>query len=720
MKWYLLILFSFLVCLLLANRSDTYLKKIQDNHPLLQKGCQAYFSGNTVQARNIFAGAIETFHQSENDSLLAMANMAYSICLTQEERQSEAIPYLETAYRLSKKVNESITYHSTLEALAKIHNVAGEFSKAIDYRRELLKLALLKRRRIKVENNLRTLATLYMQVTQPDSAYLCLEKAIKSAQRRQDQTSLTKTYGVMSLYYRSVNDYEKSLQYRMRQLEFLESLGKKTRFLANARLQIARIFTLTGDWSKAETYARSALEVSNELHLFQVRDEALSTIQEVKGNLTGKGESDIRQMEANLSSIPSHHTPKLVKALLDMGQAFQTEKHYAKADSCYREALYLLENHQEKTYRYPQVLYQLGTLMMELEEVKEAETLFTRASREAFSFGELQIYQKANNSLAEIYQRQDRYYPALQHLQVAYSAKDSLFSIEKERIIQETEARYQLAQKEKALVELNLQNEKTAKELLLSRKKEQMSGLGVLLLIGTLFFLLELYRQKKKNHRKLEFANAGLARSLGEKEFLLKEIHHRVKNNLQIISSMLSLQSDQIEDAKIRNAMREGQNRVESMVLIHEHLYQSENLQMIDCQSYIKRLTESLFRSHHVDSNQIHFLSHIDPIPMETDLVITLGLITNELISNALKYAFPNGRKGLLEINLRNLPQGIQLRIRDDGVGIPPRVVEGNNSTLGFQLVQAFVKKLRARINIQNNPGAEITIDIPETSYQKP
>ena len=726
MKWHLLIGCILLAGALLANRGDLYLKRVQDFHPLIAKGCQAYFAGNPVEAGAFFADAMQHFDQNQNDTLLAVANMAYSICLTREERQPEAVSYLKAAYRLSKQAWEPFTYHVSLEALAQIHSIGGEYFKAIYYRQELLAFTKAKGRRKLYENNLRTLANLYIRISMPDSAVVCLNEAVRSAVAGNDHVSLAKSHGTMSLYYRAINDFEKALHYRMLQLQYLENLNQDSRYLANARLQVARIFLLTNHYEQATDYARKALQICRELGLDKLEEEALSILQKAEAESDAQtlkqadSLSPISQMKANIRNIQQHRTPELVKALLEMGQALQDNRQYSRADSCYREALYLLENHQDKTYRYPQVLYQLGTLMLEIKEVGEAEKTFIRASREAFSFGELQVYQKANKLLAEVYHQKEQYFLGFQHLQIAYSVKDSLFSIEKEQLIQETEARYQLAQKKKELAELNLENEKNSRDLLLSRKKEQLAGMSVLVLIGTLFFILQLYRQKKENHRQLEFANADLAQSLDEKEFLLKEIHHRVKNNLQIISSMLSLQSDQVADPKIRGAMREGQNRVESMVLIHEHLYQSDNLQLIDAQAYLSRLTESLYRSYRVDPNRIRLINRIEPIPVKTDLAITLGLIMNELISNALKYAFPDGRDGRLEVSLRRSGDGFELGVKDNGIGLPQSVLKGSRSTLGFQLIQAFTRKLKASIDIQNDRGTKVILNIPKITFQTP
>ena len=399
-----------------------------------------------------------------------------------------------------------------------------------------------------------------------------------------------------------------------------------------------------------------------------------------------------------------------------MGDYLQSEGAYERADSCFTEALHYAENEQDKSFLYPWSLEKMGSLRLEQERTDEAISVLKKAARVAFSFGDLDTYQKASMELATAYQRQGLFEKALQRLKIAYSVKDSLFSIEKEQIIQETDAKYQLIQNERKLAELNWENERKAKELLENQKKGQLYVLGMFLLAGGLLFIIQLYQQKQRSNQRLEQVNLMISKSLTEKEFLLKEIHHRVKNNLQIISSMLSLQSDQVQDPKVLSIMREGQNRVESMVLIHEHLYKSKDLTLIDCKEYIERLTNSLLRSYQVESNKIRVIHNIDPIPMKMDRIINLGLILNELISNALKYAFPNSSEGTLQIALKNEEGSIKLRVKDNGIGLPTHFNPKKSQTLGFQLVDAFVKKLNAKMAIQKNDGTEVTIDIPKNT----
>jgi len=208
-------------------------------------------------------------------------------------------------------------------------------------------------------------------------------------------------------------------------------------------------------------------------------------------------------------------------------------------------------------------------------------------------------------------------------------------------------------------------------------------------------------------------AEEQIKSSLKEKEVLLKEIHHRVKNNLQIICSLLNLQSNEIGDPAACQKFKESQDRVKAMALIHERLYQSGDLAKIDFAGYVRNLTGHLLRSYRANSSSVRLNLDIDPVPMNLDVAIPCGLIINELVSNSLKYAFPANNGGEISIRFADENgQGLRLTVRDNGVGMPPDTDLENSQSLGLKLVRSLTDQLGGVVNYRSQNGLLCDIQI--------
>lgn len=260
-----------------------------------------------------------------------------------------------------------------------------------------------------------------------------------------------------------------------------------------------------------------------------------------------------------------------------------------------------------------------------------------------------------------------------------------------------------------------LNKESQLKDLLIQEKKRNVfyTTIGLILFGIIAFAALWLYRSKRRFSDELSKKNIIIYKSLQEKEILLKEIHHRVKNNLQVISSLLNLQSKSITDEVALSALNEGKNRVKSMALIHQNLYRDDNLTGVDIKDYIEKLVQSLFSSYNIESEKIILTTEIENLQLDVDTVIPLGLILNELINNSLKYAFLNKEKGLIEVKLHQQINKLILIVKDDGIGIEKDDLnKENTSSIGYKLVHSFLQKLNASIDVKKENGTIITLII--------
>jgi two-component system, sensor histidine kinase PdtaS len=193
--------------------------------------------------------------------------------------------------------------------------------------------------------------------------------------------------------------------------------------------------------------------------------------------------------------------------------------------------------------------------------------------------------------------------------------------------------------------------------------------------------------------------------ALQEKELLLGEIHHRVKNNLQIVDSLLDMQASRINDPRVQEILRDSQNRIRTMALIHQAIYQSHDFARVDLASIVDALVPTIVSSYDVNADKINVMVAADAVYLPISLAIPCGLIINEIVTNALKYAFPNERAGVISVSLHAVADNrVELVIGDDGIGIPGHVSFEQCDTLGLQLVQLLTSQVNGVISIQRQP----------------
>ena len=319
---------------------------------------------------------------------------------------------------------------------------------------------------------------------------------------------------------------------------------------------------------------------------------------------------------------------------------------------------------------------------------------------------------RSYSSFTYIYASKKDFQKAYRYQSLLIQVKDSIVSQQHSGKLAELEARYQNEKKEKEIGLLN--KEKEVQELNLQRQRARqyyLIGIAVLLLAVALLFINR-YRYKQKSNQQLQEKNEQVNTALKERETLLREIHHRVKNNLQIISSLLNLQSRHIEDQQALEAVKEGQNRVKSMALIHQEIYQKDNLTEINAGHYISNLVQGLLKSYELSTGTIELETDIDELDLDVDTTIPLGLIINELVTNTVKYAFPDKQAGKLKIILKKKAHSLWLTVSDNGIGIPEDFELEKARSFGLKLIYSLARKLEAKVSLRKGEGTTIDMEI--------
>jgi two-component system, sensor histidine kinase PdtaS len=204
---------------------------------------------------------------------------------------------------------------------------------------------------------------------------------------------------------------------------------------------------------------------------------------------------------------------------------------------------------------------------------------------------------------------------------------------------------------------------------------------------------------------------------LKDKEMLMKEIHHRVKNNLMVISSLLSLQSKYIKDDDARGIFKESQNRAKSMALIHERLYRSSDLKSIDFADYLRSLTRELFDTYATERGRVRLEMDVDDVMVDVNNAVPLGLIINEMVTNSLKYAFPDDMEGIIRIEFHKESEEYHLMVSDTGVGIPDDFNVEKSDSLGMLLIHSLTSQIQGEMELKRHPGTTFSIKFRDPQF---
>ena len=306
---------------------------------------------------------------------------------------------------------------------------------------------------------------------------------------------------------------------------------------------------------------------------------------------------------------------------------------------------------------------------------------------------------------------------AIRHYQRSVFLKDSILASERLKELNFLNVQFETAEKERNIKLLEKEGQLQKRKLVQSAQLRMWSGAAMMLLVA---FLAILYnRNRLKNIKNLQLQrqqeiingnNLSLSQLVREKEWLLKEVHHRVKNNLQVITSLLNSQSDVVGEGPVLDALLEGKHRIQAMAMIHQRLYNTDEYNCVLMPSYISELVDYLKESFNPGTRIIFKLS-IDPVSLNLSVAVPFALILNEAISNSLKHGFPGGREGTIIVELLCLgDQSMLLKVADDGIGIPPSIDETNPNSFGLRLIRGFTSDISGSLKIERSKGTSIEI----------
>jgi len=550
---------------------------------------------------------------------------------------------------------------------------------------------------------LRTLGQQYLRLNQLDSAYLCLSKAYSIDVAINDEEGLIRDHNALGKYHEKIGNHEEAITYYLKWQELTRKLNNKVTKSIPIYVSLSLNFQKLNNLERAEFYAQEALKIARENNSRFYIINVLKRCAEVAESQFNYTKAQSYYQEALEKSTQYEKRRERFGSLMGLAR-IESEIGKEKDYFQYLKQAVALADSMDIADLKASSLTELGQYFFQKGVSDQALIHLDKAFDQAVISRDLSLQQRILKTQSDIYSAQNKHTAAYKKLHLSNLFKDSLEIRNSAEAAFLAEARFRFREKEYEIERLDLDNQ------ILEQKNKSGARWRIFLstaiaLLGLLLFgLFRLYRKGKKQKQIIENA-------LKEREVLLKEIHHRVKNNLQVISSLLNMHSRQIDNPDAQQAMLEGRNRVKSMALIHQNLYSEDDLVNVDTQEYIDKLIHSIIYSYKLDSEDIDISIEVDPIKMDVDTVIPLGLVINELVSNAMKYAFVSG-KGKLDVSLKNSEYSYKLVVQDDGPGFEEGTLQSSKS-LGYKIINAFVKKMKADLNISGSQGTRVELDIP-------
>ncbi len=538
----------------------------------------------------------------------------------------------------------------------------------------------------------------YVDASVYDSADIFFKKAVEAFAAVGNQKGQADTYLKMAHLANRTGDYVGAFDLYFKALRLGETLGEP-KISATAHGALVELFAEKKQAAEARDHAQKAIEICEKNNLlaelpFAYHSLGLAYFAEP---VDYQKAFEAWDKAYQIVQQPPFDEKDLAIALNDRANGLKRLNRHAEALENYGQALAIVEKMGWKM-AVAATHANIGEVNLRMGKFREALPHQLKA---------IEIFEKQNDSdnLPESYEHASAIYEGLGDFKNALVFRkkmetlgDSLSGLEKDAAMSELQTQYETEKKETTIAAQTAQ---------IGQQKTVQWAIGgvAALLAGFLFFLRRINISRKKANQELAVSNEKLGAKNAENELLLKEIHHRVKNNLQTISSLLNLQSASISDQNALEAVQESQSRVRSMALIHQKLYQGENLAAVEMKSYFETMGEAMLHSFGDAGKRVSLNVEMPELEMDVDTAIPLGLIANELITNSLKYAFPENRPGKLKISLTTEnDQQFLLKIADDGVGFDKKD-KPKGTGFGTRLVSLLAMQLNGKVETQTENG---------------
>lgn len=610
--------------------------------------------------------SIETKFHKQTDCIDSVNNLAWK---WRYENMDDALSLLDYCTEESNKINYRKGILQGLQVKSLILNKQFKIFEAKRLSKKGIELATKWNDQERLSSFYSEYSAIFREIN-IDSALFYAQEALKLNRKLKNADGITANLNNIALLYQNIGEYETALEYFQQILDIAEEIDFKEA-IAGTHNNMASAYSHLGNKQKALIYYKRSLAVKREI-----------------GDSYGAGGT-----------------------LNNIGLLYARMSLHEKADEYFKEALAEFENIRVPT----KIIMVLTNMSFNRNQEEEFETGLMHAlkAEEMLNNDGVKI---GNIMLKALYEQLYHSYKgignvgkALEAHEKFIEAKDYQSSEDYKNELSKNQAIFEVSLREKEIKLLKSENELGVQTITHKNEVQRLLIVSVCLVVIVALLLLLGYQAKKRSESLLTEKNALLNRTVKEKEVLLDEVHHRVKNNLQMITAFLEMLQMDSEDESLREVLQQSIGRIQAMGLIHKATIENDEIQTISSAQYISNLLSKIKESQITRESVVEFRQNVENFPLSSTQATSLGLIINELVTNSFKYAFTPTQSGIVDIELNCHKDEIELLVSDNGIGFPEDVVKGT----GMNLVEAFVAKMKGEIERTNQNGTNYRISLP-------
>ena len=530
-------------------------------------------------------------------------------------------------------------------------------------------------------------------------------------------TKLQSVYDVFGLNYYDLTNYGQALDYYFKALNAAKSDHDTTMQLCEINNHIGLVYFQQHDFQQAINYFKASLITAE-------ANKDIQTVYLLATNIAGsyinleQPREALKMLQTTVNKYPLPHNELATDCRVSIKflETYTLLKQFKLAKPYSDHLLSIINSDQLKNRVIIGNIYTV--LIKYFFATKQYANMLTYLNKDDAMLHQVGFPPNvlANNDLwFQLDTAQHNYKDAVEHLLRYKQISDSTFTATKNQQIQQLQLQFNTKEKENQINSLNQKAALDKSNLQRANLLKNVTAGGIVLVLILAGLLYRQSRLRKRNNRivtrkneVITQKNEQLQKLVAEKEWLLKEVHHRVKNNLHSVICLLEAQAAYLENDAL-TAIENSQHRIYTMSLIHQKLYQSEDVKSIDMAAYIPELVQYLRDSFDI-SGQIHFQLTVEPIQLNAAQAIPLALIINEALTNSIKYAFPNGRKGEVTISLTDNANNYKLELTDNGIGMDTEAIKVGTGSLGLELMKGLTKEIGGKITFENSKGVKISV----------